>query len=147
MIVLLVIASIGVILYGYFWMSRLDRFFAQGGFTKEPETSMQKDILLYGEQKTVGEISHTLDAAAITYDLTTEPDIKDGVTYRWIGAFFRKRYEYLLICLSAKRKDENTRTMAKCNDMIYENIFRQTGITVILQNDVPADRILAFLKG
>ena len=147
MIVLLIIVSAGLILYGYFLMCRLDRFIAQGGFAKEPEASIEKEILLYGEQEILDEISHALDAAAITYDRTAGPEIKDGTAYRWIGAFSGDDEDNLLICLSAKRKNVSIRTMARCNNMIYKNIFRQMKITVILQSEVPVSRILAYLKG
>lgn len=147
MIVLLIIVLIGIILYGYFLMGRLDQFIERGGFVKEPEASTEKEILLYGEPETIDRISHALDAAAITYDFTTEPTIKDGTIYHWIGAFSKDDTNNLLICLSAKRKNSGIRIMAKCNNNIYENVFKQTGITMIFQKDIPINRILACLRG
>lgn len=147
MTVLLIIALVGIILYGYLLVGRLDRFIERGGFAKEPEPFGEKEILLYGEQETIDEISHALHDAAVTYDYTTEPEIMDNITYHWIGAFSKDDMDNLLICLSAKRKNADIHTMAKCNNMIYENIFRQIGIGVILQNDVSATRILACLRG
>jgi Trk K+ transport system NAD-binding subunit len=70
-----------------------------------------------------------------------------GIAYHWVGAFSKDDAANLLICLSAKRKNSDIRTMAKCNNVIFENIFRHTGITVILQNDMSASRILACLRG
>lgn len=37
------------------------------------------------------------------------------------------------------------RTMAKCNNNIYENVFKQTDM--IFQNDIPINRILDCLRG
>jgi hypothetical protein len=151
MFVLFVIVSVGVILYGYFLMSRLDRFIERGCFGTLPEhpvePSVEKEILLYGDRETIEEIRQALDQASITYDGTTEPEISEGIYYHWIGAFSDDDGNNLLICLLAKRKNGQVRTMAKCNNSIYERIFRQTGITVILQNDVPPSRIIACLKG
>lgn len=147
MIVLLITISVGIILYGYLLMRRLDLFFARGGFMEEPETSIEKEILLYGEKETLAEIINVLGDASVSYDYTAEPDIKDGTYYHWIGAFSKDDMDNLLICLSAKRKNNDIGTMAKCNNMIYENIFRQTGISVILGKDISANQILAALKG
>ncbi|MEA4970478.1 MAG: NAD-binding protein [Candidatus Pelethousia sp.] len=147
MIVLLIIVSSGIILYGYLLMCRLDRFLERGGFMAEPETPAEKEILLYGELETIDEISHMLDNAALTYDYTPEPDIIAGTIYHWIGAFSQDDADNLLICLMAKRKNSAIRTMAQCNNAIYKNIFRQTGITVILENGVSANQILACLRG
>jgi Trk K+ transport system NAD-binding subunit len=147
MIVLFIIVFIGIVLYGYLLMGRLDKFIEKGGFRKVSEASGEKEILLYGEPETIGSIAHALDAAAITYDFTTEPAIMNGIRYQWLGAFSADDADNLLICLSAKRMNSNIRTIAKCNNVIYENVFRQTGITVILQNDIPIGRILACLKG
>lgn len=147
MIVLLVIVSIGILLYGYFLMDRLDQFIEQGGFIQDPEVPKEKEILLYGEPETIDEISHALDAAAITHDFTAEPIIKDGMIYHWIGAFSKDDVDNLLICLSAKRKNSGIRTMARCNNTIYENVFKQTDITMIFQNDIPINQILACLRG
>lgn len=147
MIVLLIIVSVGIILYGYLLMDRLDRFITQGGFVKEPEASIEKEILLYGELDIIDEISLALDVTSITYDRTTEPEIKDGSSYQWIGAFSKNDANNLFICMSAKRKNINIRTMAKCNDMIYKNVFKQMDITVVLPNEVPVRQILAYFKG
>lgn len=147
MIVLLIIASSGILLYGYLLMCRLDCFLEQGGFMAETKIPLEKEILLYGEWETLDKISHTLDGAAVTYDYTTEPDLQDGTAYQWIGAFSRDDADNLLICLMAKRRNGAIRTMAKCNDAIYETVFRQTGITVILKNGISAKQILACLKG
>ncbi len=147
MIVLLVIVLLGIILYGYLLMCRLDRFIEQGGFMAEPDIHTEKEILLYGEKETVDEISHMLDGAAVTYDYTPELDIQNGTSYRWIGAFSEDDEDNLLICLMAKRKNSAVRTMAQCNNVIYETLFKQTGITVILKKDIPVDQILACLRG
>ncbi len=147
MIALLVIASIGVILYGYMLMSRLDRFMERGGFAGQPKVALEREILLYGEPETTDVIGLALDNAAITYDSASSLEIKDGATYRWVGAFSKDDERNLLICLLAKRKYESIRMMAKCNDMTYDNIFRQAGVTVIFTSDIVPDRILACLRG
>lgn len=113
----------------------------------ETKTPVEKEILLYGEWETLDKISRALDSAAVTYDYTTEPDIQDGTAYQWIGAFSRDDVDNLLICLMAIRRNGAVRTMAKCNNTIYETVFRQMGITVILKNGISAKQILACLRG
>ena len=128
-------------------MDSLDLFIKNGGFIAEPEAIIVKEILLYGEMETLDELSHALDSALVSYDSTTEPEIQDGINYHWIGALSKDDEENLLLCLSAKRKNSNIRTIAKCNNAIYENVFRQTGITVILNRDLSINQILTCLRG
>lgn len=147
MITLLIVTSIGVILYGYALMSRLDRFMQKGGFARQPEITVEREILLYGEQETVDAICFALDGAGITYDRTDKLETRDGVIYRWVGAFSTDDENNLLFCLLAKRTNKSIRMMAKCNDMVYKSVFKQTGVAVILEHDITPNRILACLRG
>lgn len=147
MIVLLIIVSAGVILYGYLLMCRLDRALSRNVLMEEPEAAAEKEILLYGEWETVDAIIHILEGAGVTYDYTAEPALQGETAYHWIGAFSEDDADNLLVCLMAKRRNSDIRTMAQCNNIIYETIFRQTGITVILKRGVPAKQILACLRG
>ena len=147
MIALLIVTSVGVMLCGYLLMGRVDRFMEQGGFAKEQEPVAGREILLYGEPETIDAISFALEDAAISFDRTRELEIPDGAAYHWVGAFSKDDESNLFICMLVKRKNENVRMMAKCNHVIYENIFRQMGVTVIFQNGVSANRVLACLRG
>lgn len=145
--VLLIIAVIGAFVYGYFAVSRIDRFFDRGGFTKEPDAVVTKDIFLYGNQKVVEALSEDLNRARITNDWASEPDMNAGVTYQWIGAFSDNDEDNLLACLSAKRNQSGIYTMAKCNDLTYQNVFTQTEISVVLRGDLTAPQIIKYLRG
>lgn len=146
MIVLVVVVLLGGALYGYLLMCRLDRFIERRGFAKEPDDPVGRDILLYGERESLDAVGCALDEARVRYDLTSEPEIPDGVGYRWICALSKDDASNLLFCLAARRKDKDIRTMAKLNDRIYEEVFRRADITVVLCGDDAADRILACLK-
>ena len=147
MIVLLVIVSIGILLYGYVLMCRLDRFFERGGFAQILQAPLQKEILLYGEQPAMDEIRHMLDDQHILYDYTGKPDIEGDAVYRWIGAFSKDDADNLLICMVGKRRNSAVRTIAVCNDTLYEDVFRQMGISVIVRNGIQASRIIDYIKG
>ena len=147
MIVLLVIVSIGILLYGYVLMCRLDRFFEGGGFAQAPRAPLHKEILLYGEQPVMDEIRHMLDDQHILYDCTGQPDISQEVVYRWIGAFSKDDADNLLICMMGKRRNSAVRTIAACNDSLYEKVFRQMGISIVVRDGVQASRIIDFIKG
>ena len=147
MMVLLAMVSIGVMLYGYVLVRRLDRFLQRAEMEKEPEATVHKEVLLYGQGEPADRIGHALQEAAIAYDRTAEPDIRDGALYHWAGAFSDSDADNLLFCLWAKRRNENVRTLAQCNDRMYENVFKQAGITVVLPKDASVSQILACLKG
>ena len=72
MIVLLIIGSVGIILYGYLLICRLDRFIERDDSVKELQAPAEKEILLYGEQDTIEEPGHDLDDAATPYDRATK---------------------------------------------------------------------------
>ncbi|MPN63706.1 hypothetical protein SDC9_211471 [bioreactor metagenome] len=146
--VLLIVVVIGAILVGYMAVSRVDRFFDRGGFTKQADTvGITKEIFLYGDQKVVEALSEDLNRAKITNDWATDPDMRAGVNYHWIGAFSFNDEDNLLACLSAKRNQTDIHTMAKCNDITYQNVFKQTEIMVVLQGDLTASQIIAHMKG
>lgn len=147
MITLLIVTTIGVILCGYALMSRLDRFMQKGGFARQPEAVIEKEILLYGEQKAIEAICSALDDAEISYDCTNRLETRDDVTYHWVGAFSTDDENNLLLCLLAKRKNKSIRMMAKCNDMVYRSVFKQTGVAVISEDNITPNRILACLRG
>mgnify|MGYP000380348961 CR=1 FL=1 len=144
--VLLIIVVIGAILLGYVAVSRLDRFYDRGGFTKEPD-AVTKEIFLYGAQEIVEALSKDLNKAKITNDWATEPEMNAGINYHWIGAFSDNDEDNLLACLSAMRNQSGIHTMAKCNDMTYQNVFKQTKIMIILRGDATAAQIIIYLKG
>jgi hypothetical protein len=147
MIVLLIVVMAGILLYGYFLMRRLDQFIERGGFAREPDEKAKMDILLYGEPEMLVQVHRALTDAQIRFDVTDEPEVPDGTAYRWIAALSKDDERNLLVCLAARRKNASIRTMAKCNDRVYEEVFRQTGITVVLHEGDAAQRILACLKG
>ncbi len=144
---LLIIAVIGAMLIGYVAVSRLDGFFGRVGFTKEPDAIVTKDIFLYGDQQAVKALSECLNNARITNDWAAEPEMNAGVHYSWFGAFSGSDEDNLLACLSAKRNQPDIHTMAKCNDTTYQNVFKQTKITVILRGEINAAQISMHLKG
>lgn len=147
MIVPFIVVMAGILLYGYFLMRRLDQFIERGGIAKEPDEQEKVDILLYGEPEMLEQLRRALMDAQARFDMTDEPEVPDGTAYRWIAALSKDDERNLLVCLAARRKNAGIRTMAKCNDRVYEEIFRQTGITVVLREDDTANRILACLKG
>lgn len=142
----LIIAIIGAIILGYVAVSRVDRFFDRGGFIKEPDALVTKEIFLYGAKEVVEALSEDLNRAKITSDWATEPEMNAGVNYHWIGAFSRNDEDNLLACLSAKRNQSGIHTMAKRNDMTYQNVFKQTEILVVLRGDTTAAQIMMHLK-
>lgn len=145
--VLLIIAVIGAILIGYVAVSRLNRFFDRGGFTMEPDAVVTKEIFLYGDQKVVESLSEDLNRAEITNDWAIAPEMNTGVNYHWIGAFSSSDEDNLLACLTAKRNQLGIHTMAKCNEITYQNVFKQTEIMVILRGDLTVSQIIAHIKG
>jgi hypothetical protein len=147
MIALIILVTVGGMLYGYLLVRRLDRFIERGGFAEEPDDPIEKDILFYGEREALDEVCRALDGERVSYDLTAEPEIPYGAAYRWVGALSKDDASNLLVCLAARRKNKDIRTIAKCNDRIYEDVFRRTGVTVVLHGDATAHRILACLKG
>ncbi|MPN58367.1 hypothetical protein SDC9_206071 [bioreactor metagenome] len=49
--------------------------------------------------------------------------------------------------MMGKRRNSAVRTIAACNDTLYEDVFRQMGISVIVSNGIQASRIIDYIKG
>lgn len=143
---LLIFVVIGAFLIGYAAMSRLDRFRNRDRPPGEPDVIPAKGIFLYGCPETVKALSDDLKKAGVTNDWSAEPEMNAGVHYHWIGAFSDSDEDNLLACLWAMRSRPGIHTIAKCNDMTYKNVFKQTKISVILQGSIAAAQLVKHLK-
>lgn len=144
---MIIIVLIGTILYGYVLMKKLDGYISQNFIKEEYVTLPQKDILLYGEPETIAAVVGVLEKESVLYDVTAQPEIKENTVYDWIGAFSEDDMNNLLICMGGKRKNPRVYTIAKCNQNIYEVVFKEMDITIIVKQEISAKQILACLRG
>ena len=147
MTIVLIIVTIGIVLYGYLLMHRIDSFFEQRANGETPLDFMQKDILLFGNPKDMKTLCKKLDLTDLSFDCVDEPKLCTHTTYRLVGAFSHSDIDNLQLCKSAKRNQKDIHIVAKCNDLIYENIYKHIGVSLVLLKDIEYSQIISCIEG
>lgn len=145
--IVLIIVTIGIVLYGYLLMHRIDRFFDEQPMGEKPLDLSQKDVLLFGNPEDLKTLCQQLGMASLSFDCVDEPKLCAHTIYRFVGAFSCSDIDNLQLCASAKRDQEDIRIVAKCNDLIYENIYKHTGASLVLRKDAECSQIFSFIEG
>ena len=147
MTIVLIITTIGILLYGYLLMQRIDSFFEKHSDNQMPVATMNKDVLLYGKPKALNALCGKLGSSDISYDCVEEPALCTHTAYRWVCAFSDSDIDNLQLCKAAKREQKHIHLAAKCNDSIYEDIYKHIGVSLVLHKDIHGDNLLACIEG
>ena len=145
--IVLIIVTIGIVLYGYLLMHRIDRFFDKQPLGETPLDFSQKDVLLFGNPEDLKTLCQQLGMVGLSFDCVDEPKLCAHTVYRFVGAFSRSDIDNLQLCTSAKRDQKGIRILTKCNDPIYENIYKHIGASLVLRKDVECIQIFSFIEG
>ena len=145
--IVLITVTIGIVLYGYLLMHRIDRFFDKQPMGETPLAFIQKDVLLFGNPEDLKTLCQQLGMAGFSFDCVEEPKLCAHTAYRWVGALSRSDIDNLQLCKSAKRDQKDIRIIAKCNDLAYENIYKHIGASKVLCKDIEYGQIISFIEG
>ncbi len=144
----LVIAFIGIFLFGYYLMFRVDRFLSAEGFTDGPAVvSAKHTILVYGETELAEALVDYLREKGVTYLVTNRPDIPENASFLAIAAVSKNDTDNLLLCSQAKKLWPGVILFAVCNDLTYKNLFDFTGVNQIFTGSYETSVLLESLKG
>ncbi|MHB1154091.1 MAG: NAD-binding protein [Eubacteriales bacterium] len=127
---ILVLSILCIIILGYYLMKRLDAFLA-GGVLINPSSKNISHILLFGLSSDT-EIINVLEDMNVIYDLTDNECFTPLNIYKMVFACSDNDMNNLMICSSAKRSDNNIYTVAKCNNRLYETVFRRDDVDKIV---------------
>lgn len=135
----LVISMVGVFIFGFLLMRRVDGFLTGGGFHKTPGDSVVKDVLVFSEcakqSDEMNAIKDSLGGLAKQYDIINKPQIPEKCRYGIVVSISDNDMENLMLCAMAKRLYVDVFTVAKCNDKRYEPVFCRDDIDVFVFDD------------
>ncbi len=143
MTVLLIVLILGMILFGYLVMCRLDNFLENGGILDSPKGRANQGVLVYGAPDIADKI-HKLGTKCRTL---MEPVFPDDGLYSALFALSADDRENLVICRAAKQTDSNIYIIARNNDPRLHEVFEAAGADHILYTGEPIDRLLTELWG
>jgi len=113
----------------YYFVARIDKYISTEEALYEAEEFVYKDVLLL---KDAGEIEAIFEANHVTFDFVEHPDIPRFCSYRVVIGVSDNDLNNLLICKAAKRFNLLTRTIAKCNIQMYQEIFHCEEIDAVV---------------
>lgn len=145
-IVLIVVSGIGVLLYGYFLMDKLDDYLNGGGFSGAPQAWESKGILIFSDLPDKMELQPLLQAASYSHAVVDSPALPPRSVYRAVFALSANDLDNILLCMLAQ-KAHSTVTVALCNDKQYLRIFQEYPIDkVVLSMEEAFMALLHFQK-
>jgi hypothetical protein len=143
MTVLIIVAILGVVAYGYLLMARVDRFLNNESFEDGVHEIDNRVVLIYAFDNDYSVIKASLSDKKIPYIQTCEPEIPDNVEIMTVLAVSDNDLDNLLLCCKARHLFPDVFLIAKCNDLLYHSIFINTGIQCVLTGTFTPDVILS----
>lgn len=143
MMVLLSVATLGLIVFGYFVMCRLDSFIERGGFAGDTLGRANYGALVYGSPKAVASIQK----AGIVCRQLEMPTFPDDGPYSAFFVLSQDDCENLALCYSAKRADSGIYVVARCNTPVLYRAFEAAKADRILASEEQVDALFADFGG
>lgn len=128
--IILALGILCIILFGYYLMKKFDAFFT-GDMKAHPSGENRNRVLLFGLSSDVF-VLDALNRLKIGYDLADIDFFIPPDKYTMVFACSDNDIDNLLICSSAKKSDGDLFTVAKCNDKLYETVFRRADVDKIV---------------
>ena len=123
----LVISMIGVFVFGYILIGRVDSFLEKGGFSGFSGDTVRKDVLVFSSSEKQNNEAESMISSltdlSLSYDIVQRPQIPDKCSYDIVLTISGNDMDNLMLCATAKRVYTKVFTLAKCNDKRYECIF------------------------
>lgn len=143
MVILLFIATLGIMSLGYLIMYRLDNFIETGGISDSPQGRANQGILIYGEPETTAKLQKAgIKCRTLTTLMFPEQDL-----YSALFALSADDSSNLAICHSARCIDPGITIIARCNMPEFQSIYETIGTSKLLNANESLDSLLAELWG
>ena len=141
MTVLLIITILAAVVGGYCVMGRLDRFLGAGSPTEAARVEQESVVLLFVSGDGGPSAEAALLGKGIPYLSTPEPEVPDGIRVMTVLAFSENDLDNLLLCSKVRHLYPQAGLVARCNDLLYLGIFKETGVRRILTGRLTADEV------
>ncbi len=143
MMVLLLIMTVGMILFGYLFMWRIDNFLGRGGIIDSPQGRTNRGVLLYGAP----EVSRKITEAGIKCKTLTDLAFPEDEYYSALFALSWDDDKNLTICHAAKHADPGILVIARCNLPELSGVYEAAGVNKLLNAGEPIEELLTKLWG
>jgi len=131
---------------GYILMDRLDAFLASDKVIKVDNQEEIQSILVYKGDTDVSMLLETVDADDKSLVFANDYEDYELRGCKAIVAISDNDAENLMLCVKAKHTKSGITTIARCNNNLNLEIFREAGVTKIVTTMTMMDSIRQLLK-
>lgn len=143
MTILLAVATVGLLVLGFFVMRRLDDFIERGGILDSPQGRANQGILIYGAPG----VEEKIHKIGMKCKILTEPIFpKDGL-YSALFALSQDDKKNLSLCHVARQADPGITMIARCSTPNLQGVFKTLGVSRLLGPEESVGPLLAELGG
>lgn len=143
MTILLTVATMGMLMLGYFVMRRLDNFIERGGILDSPQGRANQGVLIYGAP----EVEEKIHKIGMKCKILTEPIFPADGPYAALFALSRDDRGNLALCHMARQADPGITIIARCGAPNLQGVFETMGVSRLLGADESVGPLLAELRG
>lgn len=131
---------------GYILMDRLDTFLASDKIVKVANQDDTQSILVYKGDTDVSMILETVDVNDKSLVFADDYEDYELRGCKAIVAISDNDADNLMLCVKAKHTKAGITTIARCNNNLNLEIFREAGVTNIVTTMTMRDSIKQLLK-
>ncbi len=142
----LVLVMLAFLPAGYWLMKRLDVFLSRPFAAPDGRAAPEIDLALFAGEELLRGLCPALKEAGISFDVIRDGDDLSGRAYRLVCALGENDLQNLLICSVRKKLDSGCAVLARCNDPLYRNLYRDAGARCLDETEITALRIAGELR-
>lgn len=131
---------------GYILMDRLDIFLASDNIIKASNQEDTQSILVYKGDMDVSMILETVDVNDRSLVFADDYEDYEIRSCKAIVAISDNDADNLMLCVKAKHTKAGITTIARCNNNLNLEIFKEAGVTKIVTTMIMMDSIKQLLK-
>lgn len=143
----LILCILGVVLLGFAIVSKIDKFFDNINMEENRNEDVKNEVLIYPAEGIPNGLGPLLHTEGITYLIIAKPYIPENTEFKTLIALSDCDLDNLLLCGEARHNYPGSFIIARCNDLLYLNIFENIGINHVLTGTLSASELLFALKG
>jgi hypothetical protein len=157
MTVLLIVTAASIVVFGYFLMGRIDRFF--GGEKSSRDTASdfvgtgpKNEVLIFDPKAGKAAEAGYPGCDMLPEDLahcvvTDEPEITGSFHVTALFALSDSDLDNLLLCCKVRHRFPKAYLCAVCNDLAHMGLYRDARVNRILSGSLPPDALMSLIRG
>lgn len=134
-----------ILMAGYRLMKRMDVFLARPVDAPDEPAMPAADLALIAEEALSDMLCPKLERAGVSFDVIRNEDDFCGRAYKLVCVFGKDDLQNLLACSVGKKLEQGCAILARCNNPLYRNLFREAGAQCLNESELSVERILKEL--